>query len=73
MRVQRQATLPKTSASIGAWEVKLSALLGNYDRPTNQPTTGRRAQREVIPLPIRKKKEKVIVGEGGGGSFKFSD
>ena len=26
------------SAPIGAWEVKLSALLGNYDRPTNQPT-----------------------------------
>ena len=23
---------------LGAWEVKLAALLRNYDRPTNQPT-----------------------------------
>ena len=28
----------KTIAPIGAWEVKLLALLGNFDRPTNQPT-----------------------------------
>ena len=28
----------QTSAPIGAWELKLPALLGNYDRPTNKPT-----------------------------------
>ena len=28
----------KTSNKEGALKVKLSALLGNYDRPTHQPT-----------------------------------
>ena len=27
-----------TSTPIGVWEMKLPALLGNYNRPTNQPT-----------------------------------
>ena len=46
--------LHKTSAPIGALQVKLSALLGNYDRPMNRPTdqrteqpTNRRDHREV--------------------------
>ena len=55
--LRESGKLKQTSAPKGALEVKILTLLGNYDRPTNQPTglTDRGAPRE-LSLPI---------GEGG--------
>ena len=42
-----------TSAPMGALEVKLNAILGNYDGPTDPPTDDGKLDHREVSLPIR--------------------